>query len=285
MFSFLGKNKPRAVGSPAQRVSALSGQGLSEPEIINTLRKEGYSPKEVDGAMKEALRSAATATPLRLPPRDQFAVNPPAPQPYDDQYPPASDPAGYQAPGPGMQPQRPRLQPPPLDDDDLDAPLPGELDMPELPGMRRTPASPQRPPATRGNELDDLDDIESLPLSRGPSKVMRKHAEMEEMAEGVVEEKWIEFDQEVKDLKDDFKSLETKVATLEQAIRDIKGTKTGDNEDIKVRLDAYRQSITEVNTRLEGMERAVKDSLTPMMQTMRSLTEALKATKGVRSSE
>jgi uncharacterized phage infection (PIP) family protein YhgE len=41
---------------PISRVKELSSHGFSEPEIIDILRKEGYSPKEIDIALSEALK-------------------------------------------------------------------------------------------------------------------------------------------------------------------------------------------------------------------------------------
>ncbi|MBU0952966.1 MAG: hypothetical protein KKA90_00915 [Nanoarchaeota archaeon] len=279
MFSFLGKSKPKNLTPPTQRVSQLSGQGLSDPEIINTLRREGYSPKEVDMAMRTALKGAAGGTPLRLPPKEQFATGGMSQQPGPE------TPAVMQPGGPYQPPQQqaPRNQLPALEDmDDVEAPLPGELDFPALPGTLQQ--SPQhieqrqssRPPITE----DNLDDIEPVPLQhRSRHANLKKESELAEMAEGVVEEKWDDFEDEVKNLRDDFTRLQEKVANLERAIENVKSGRGGESADITTRLDAYRESITEVNTRLEGMERAVKDSLTPMMQTMRSLSEAIKSMK------
>jgi chromosome segregation ATPase len=41
---------------PIGRVKELSSHGFSEPEIIDVLRKEGYSPQEIDLALTEALK-------------------------------------------------------------------------------------------------------------------------------------------------------------------------------------------------------------------------------------
>jgi chromosome segregation ATPase len=41
---------------PIERVKELSSHGFSEPEIIDVLRKEGYSPQEIDLALTEALK-------------------------------------------------------------------------------------------------------------------------------------------------------------------------------------------------------------------------------------
>jgi len=41
---------------PVERVKELSSHGFSEPEIIDVLRKEGYTPQEIDIALTQALK-------------------------------------------------------------------------------------------------------------------------------------------------------------------------------------------------------------------------------------
>ncbi len=43
---------------PIDRVREMSSKGFSEPEIVDTLRKEGFSPDEIDKALTHVLKSA-----------------------------------------------------------------------------------------------------------------------------------------------------------------------------------------------------------------------------------
>ena len=55
-----GKKKSVAAGKgfiPTDKVKELFSKGFSEVEIIDILRKEGFSPEEVDKALTEALKS------------------------------------------------------------------------------------------------------------------------------------------------------------------------------------------------------------------------------------
>jgi len=45
---------------PVDRVKDLSSKGFSEPEIIDILRREGYSPEEIDKAFTELIKTAVT---------------------------------------------------------------------------------------------------------------------------------------------------------------------------------------------------------------------------------
>ncbi len=79
---FLGK-KPAVTGKgyvPADRIRELASKGFSEPELIDILRKEGFSPEEVDKGLTQALKVSvypegqAAAAPQQQPqPISQFA--------------------------------------------------------------------------------------------------------------------------------------------------------------------------------------------------------------------
>ena len=65
IFKKFKKGEERPKAAPRERVMEMSSRGLSEPEIISGLRKEGYAPSEVDSAMKEALKSGAEGSGMR----------------------------------------------------------------------------------------------------------------------------------------------------------------------------------------------------------------------------
>lgn len=67
MIKFFGsKNQPEKgpkLGRglvPTDKVKNLSEKGFSEPEIIDVLRKEGYSSEEIDSALTQALKIGIT---------------------------------------------------------------------------------------------------------------------------------------------------------------------------------------------------------------------------------
>lgn len=272
---------------PADRVMQLSQQGYSDPEIIRTLREEGYKPAEVDKALKQALKASAFGAPqqraspgrpslsdeldegptrsdLALPElpwqqKQQRALPPPPPR-FDEVTPPA----GAQRPG-GWAPPRDDPAPPrrPLpsalprkldDDDDLDAP-----------GPRQWPApAPARRPAD-----DDLDlDLPSLPGRRPPTPGAKRDS-VSEVVEAVIEEKWDAIQGELEALEHRIKALEERSTA----------TVPVESADLADRLHSSSQETAELSAKMDAMERVVKDSLTPMMETMRSLNEALRELK------
>jgi DNA repair exonuclease SbcCD ATPase subunit len=54
--------KKQSKAPPVERVKELSSHGFSEPEIIDVLRREGYSPQEIDIALTQALKEKLMST-------------------------------------------------------------------------------------------------------------------------------------------------------------------------------------------------------------------------------
>ena len=281
--------------SPTSRVLTLSSQGLSEPEIIQTLRQEGFSPVQVDTAMREALRGAASgAGPAARPAGPRYVQQ----QEYEPQEyrprrpePPSLDEFPEEAP-PYPRQQRTQLPPipqPPMDFEEFKRSN-RELGFPEIPGReaeddipRRGMEPEERMPRPRMRPEDEFaEEDEERPISRfGPrnrDRGEKRHA-IEELTEGVVEEKWQDFRRKIDDMSSMFEQLNERISALEQKLGQAQGEKKSDLVEIEDKIDTYKHSIDEIQSRMESVEHAMKDSLTPMMQTLRSLSETIKALK------
>ncbi len=297
--------------SPTERVIALSSQGLSEPEIIQTLRQEGYNPIQVDGAMREALRGAATGAQPRPaqryapaqqygPPVQEYAPpapagparrpGPPRPYPaYDEEFPDEQEQApAYARPGPTPQPQPGQVPEPPMDFDDFRN-ANSELGFPEIPGREPAPREIARPRARMLPPEDDLDEEEEPELrpmprfaardrTRGEARLEKRNM-IEELTEGVVEEKWTDFRRRMDEMSMMFQQLSQRISSLEEKIGMSHEEKNKDLLEVEGKIDNYKQTMDEIESRMESIERAMKDSLTPMMQTLRSLSDTLKVMK------
>ncbi len=100
---FLKNPLQKGKGSiPVERVRDLTGRGFSEVEVIDVLRKEGYSPGEIDSALTQSLKFAATNAPQphqtyhtgsSLPTLEEIAA--PKPEEQQPQIPETSLPESY----------------------------------------------------------------------------------------------------------------------------------------------------------------------------------------------
>lgn len=56
-------------GAPTDRVKELASKGFSEPDMIDVLRKEGYTPEDIDSALTESLKMGVSGV---TPPAPEF---------------------------------------------------------------------------------------------------------------------------------------------------------------------------------------------------------------------
>jgi|GEM_PF-709151 len=310
LLSFGKKKQGPVMPSPTERVMTLSSQGLSEPEIIQTLREEGYTPVQVDTAMREALRGVAAGTGPGMQPARQQRYSPPVqreytpaarrpqpPRPYAEPQPAYEFPeeeaeeeplAGYPSRTQKTQqpPSQAPLPEPPLDFEDFKR-TNKDLGFPEIPGtelpqerMRQARMPPEQPEEEFEDEEEERPIPRFVPRERARGEDRHEKRRMiEELTEGVVEEKWQDFRRRIDDMNSMFQQLNQRISVLEQKLGQTQGEKKSDLLEIEGKIDTYKQSIDEIQSRMESVERAMKDSLTPMMQTLRSLSETIKALK------
>lgn len=229
---------------PMLRVEELTRQGLSDIEIIRTMRQEGYSPSEVDEGLRSAVKSlAAPVEPTQpIQPIQQKPYKPPA-QPVQTAQPT----------------QRQKL------------PLPGmpNFDLPKLPEM---PAEEM--------DIPGLYDEEKGPAPHKPASIKAEKDDTEDLIEAIVEEKMELIRDDVKEMKSDIRELRRKIEEVEKRVQKVIIDERSKADEIKGVVSSYGSSISEMAAKLESMEIALKDSLRPMLQATRSLSEAIKEMKG-----
>jgi prefoldin subunit 5 len=271
---------------------------MSEPEIIREMRTEGYTPMEVDGAMKQALRRGAVDAPQAGPPSGAQQYGAPAPEPS---MPPPQSPELSALPPPPTEADRRRIfaegaPPPPMPGQDQPRPpfkaeemqrleRSNQLGLPELPGLGGAGGADMPPPEDTVLDedfsvpgMDRPSQPNRIPTQRPRSRVEGKR-QLEEMAEAIVEEKAELFRNEVDQVSEELRKLQTKIRVVEERFDQIDRKKKSELDEIKTSLSGYKESITDVSARMESVERAMKDSMSPMLQTLRSLSEAVKELK------
>jgi len=285
--------KSKSAGSggsrgPVDRVQTLSSQGMSEQQIIQTLKNEGYSPNQVDSAMRDALRSSAGG----MPPQPMTQTGAP-PDPYGH-----PERQGSMEPPPGAGSAR---QP-----DIMNMDRRSNIDMPPEPNPSAVPDSLRMPAVPSSRDEFDIDNTMATGMDRGidddldlppppgrgpprfdePNEIepfrqnprerrTEKHRELEEIAEGIADDKWNDFRTESSELRTEIKDLADRIVVLERSMRKLQEQKDSELEGIKQTIGTYKDSLTDVGEKMEGMEKALKDSLGPMMETLRSLSDTV----------
>jgi len=295
-----------SLANPIDRVRTLSNQGLPEPDIAKTMQDEGYIDSEIDAGMKGALKSAVDPEPSRefLPPRERFAVERPEPRAPEgappeleleprpaEPMPPEAVPPRLPEPGEEFEEPAPSRQAPPLPPEPPE-PSEGAPPMPPRPepgapkppfsfeefGAMQKPREPGMPEAPEPMDFEFDDDEISMLEKRRRTKDSRTR-ELEELTETIIEEKWDMARNDINDIRLSMDNLDSRLASVEQSIDKIESQKKTELQQIDEKIDTYKGSMSEVSGRLEAMETAMKDSLTPMMQSVRSLNETVKNIK------
>ncbi|RLJ09495.1 MAG: hypothetical protein DRP15_03570 [Candidatus Aenigmatarchaeota archaeon] len=262
---------------PVERVITLSSQGMSEPEIIETLKKEGYTPYQVDAALKQALKNTVNVTPTPpSPPRTQEPLaefKKPEPE-----IKPEPSPVGVKKPSEGFigpDTSKPPIEPPIgfEEFERLRSQTERETPRPEF-------ESPVEPAAPLGFEDEELKPLPKLVKKSDKESIKEERRRMiEELVETIVEDKWKEFTTRFSDFEDRLGDVENKISSLEKRLKDIEEGRSAEFQDIENKIDSYKQNIAEMSAKMSSLEKAMKDTLTPMLQTMRSLSDAVKSLK------
>ena len=242
---------------PTDEVRALSSRGVAEPDIIRALRREGYSTNEIDQAMKDALRSRVSGDFYR--PINEYGEAPLGP-------PPESMPSREEIPRNLGYPisaaeEEEDLEPPPYEPPA--GPPMREPEFPDMPSGDYFEPAPRRMPAP----------------ARGSQKGGMDKREMEELAEVIVDEKLRDVRERFKAVEAQFQQVGRRLDSVSDEINRMRMDKSGEIKGIENKIDSYYKGMEGVNSRIESMERALRDSLSPMLESLRSLSDLVRSMK------
>lgn len=242
---------------PTDEVRALSSRGVSEPDIIRNLRREGYSSTEIDQAMKEALRSRISGDFYR--PVNEYGEASLGP-------PPENIPAREEIPRNLGYPisaaeEEEDLQPLPYEPSA--GPPMREPEFPEMPSGEYFEPAPRRMPAP----------------ARGPQKGGIDRKEIEELAEVIVDEKLRDVRERFKAVDLQFQQISRRVESVYDEMNRMRMDKSGEIKGIENKIDSYYKGMEGINGRIESMEKALRDSLSPMLESLRSLSDLVRSMK------
>lgn len=99
---------------------------------------------------------------------------------------------------------------------------------------------------------------------------------LEELIEGVVEEKWKNIDDQIKKMDKDFLKLRD---NLQERINKIKVPKEKDDSGIKNELKEMSEKVEDINARVGALEKTFKQILPSMTQNIQDLQELVENKK------
>jgi len=205
---------------PADRVRELSSKGFSEPEIIDTLRKERFSAEEIDKGLTEALKVGVTE------PRPEERVPTFPPRPKEE----------------------------------------AKSALPTLPTLEEIkPPKPQVP---------------AVPETALPEEYYEAYP-TEEYVDYLVRERMREIDERIKEFSSRYNELERKIAEIHSKLSLLtrRGEKPGNQELVLTKMDAFKETVDEVSVRVSGLERAFKETLPALIESVRALCDVVQRLK------
>lgn len=211
-FQLFGKKEPERMPSagkgyvPVDRIRDLASKGFSEPDMIDVLRKEGFSADEIDRGLTEALKAGIAG------------VTPPAPQ-----------------------------------------------TAPALPTLEQLqPSQPQIP---------------QIPETSLPEQYSQQQYAPEEYVEYLVRERTAEIDDRIREFVVRYEELEKRMTEVHDQINTLAKAKTGSEELILSKIESFKEIITDVDIRLNSLEKAFKETLPALIEAVRTLSDLVQRTK------
>ncbi|MEM5853165.1 MAG: hypothetical protein QXG39_00965 [Candidatus Aenigmatarchaeota archaeon] len=205
------QQKPESVKKvPIDRVKELSSRGFSEVEIIDILRKEGYSPEEIDSALTEALK---------------FGVS-------------------------GISP-----------------PSEGPVNLPKL------------------EELEPKQAVAEVPETSIPeeyyytSQPYQQPYPTEDYIDLIIRERTAELDDKLREFTLKYSELEKRFSELKQQLEELIKSRSTSEQLILARLDEFKSLLSELEIRVAGMEKAFKDALPALIESVRALSDVVQRMK------
>ncbi len=249
---FFGKKKKAEQSKgrgyvPTDRVRELMSRGFSELDTIDVLRREGFSPDEIDKSLTQAVKEGVIGG-------GGGARQPSAmPQPSPDSM-PMNFGQAFQALGQQQQPA------------------------PSFPPRREAPAEEE--PAEEP-ELE-LPTIEELQPRRGEAPVMPETSLPEEYYQGYPTEEYIDYvvqerTQDLIERLNEFtvrnKELDNRVKEMNERVRELSKIRINEQQQVLNNIEGLGESINDVNIRMASLEKAFKETLPALIESVRALSD------------
>lgn len=231
-FPFFSKKKPGASAgrgyAPAERVKELSFRGFSEIDIIDVLRKEGFSPQEIDNALTQTTKAGVEGRGGSASPAAGFS---------------------YQTPT-----QTPTFPPPKKEEAPSGLPTLEEITAPEQAEMPTVPET-------------------SLPGGYG------QEYPTEEYIDYVVQERLQDYAEQINEFVTMYKELERRINDIRNQLSILSQARTGEQQQIISKIDVFRESVDDLNARISGLEKAFKETLPALIESVRALSDLVQRMK------
>jgi hypothetical protein len=232
------KEEVKRVYVPVDLVLSYSSQGLSENEIKDQLHSQGFSPDLVDKALRIALKENVTAElPEINPQRQQVRV----PQPQAMAH--------------------------PMEAHTLEItrhPMP----MGYPPERVVSPDEPHQLPAEQAAQPFTFEPA-AAKIPESPIGEIT----IEEIIEGVVDERWQDFEERLVDFEKRDMLLQAQIEDLRKRLKEIESLLREKEKGLANKLDEFGGSVENIEGRIGSIEKVFKDFLPELTQNIKNMSD------------
>lgn len=116
------------------------------------------------------------------------------------------------------------------------------------------------------------------PAEQPPEPQVDKE-QIEEIAEAIIDEKWKEFEQDIKVIIDWKEKTETKINQIEQHVTDLTNSLNNLHKSLLIKISDYDRNIKDVGTEILAMEKVFQKILPSLTENVNKLERITKSSK------
>jgi hypothetical protein len=208
---FLKKKEPEIIVGrgfvPIDRVKEMASRGFSEPEMIDVLRREGFSAEEIDRALTQALKIGVTGEAKPTPPK---------------------------------------------------------AEEPKLPTLEEIVPPPQAP---------------QIPETSLPPEYSAPSYTTEDYIDYVVQSRVSEIHEKVNEFGIKYQELDKRIGQINEQLSEIIKSRASEQQALINKIDSFKENIEDTNLRLAGLEKAFKETLPALIESVRALSDLVQRLK------
>jgi len=112
-----------------------------------------------------------------------------------------------------------------------------------------------------------------------PQQPQVNKEQIEEIAEAIIDEKWKEFEENIKIVIDWKEKTEARIDRFEQQIKDLTGGLNSLHKSLLGKIYEYDKNITDVGTEIKAMEKVFQKILPSLTESVNKLDRMTKSSK------
>lgn len=264
---FLGKGKKKAEEPkgrgyiPTDRIRELMSRGFSELDTIDVLRREGFSPDEIDKGLTQAIKEGVVGSP-----ENNMHTQKESEDDFDQSY------QNFRQRNREMAPKRTQ-----------------QPTGPTFPPSQQTFPQRQEPVEQPKEEVKlDLPTIEDLQPTKSEMPVMPESSLPEEYYQGypteeyvdyVVQERTGEIVSQLNEMSMRNKELENRLKEMNDRVRELGKMRIGEQQQVLNTIEGLTDSVNDVNMRIAALEKAFKETLPALIESVRALSDLVQRMK------